>query len=163
MLQHFRQVPLLHHLHPRLSSSLSFSARYLLILPDKYSALTHRSFRNSSSRGIVRFRARTFCTATAEQAKAHGGEDDYFFANDGITWKSLGISDRVTWALSDAGLHRPSLVQVVHINCLMKCSSSLALFVWFKLLHCGNWNLDIIFCGLSLLVYHVRSGISSSF
>jgi hypothetical protein len=157
MLQHLRQLPLLHHLHPRLSSSLSFSARYLLILPDKYAVPIHRSFHNSSSRGIVGFRARTFRTATAE----HGGEEDYFFANDGITWKSLGISDSVTRALTETGLHRPSLVQVLHINCSMKCFS-LALFVWFKFYHFGSWSLALIFCGLILPVYHVLNGISSS-
>lgn len=68
----------------------------------------------------MRFRARTFCTATVEQAKSHGGEEGYFFANDGVTWKSLGISERVAQSLADNGLNRPSLVQVLYMNCLMK-------------------------------------------
>lgn len=134
MLQHLRQVPLLHHLRPRLSSSLSFSARYLLILPNSYSPPTRRSFHNSSSRTIVRFPPRALCTATVE----HGGEQDYFFADDGVTWKSLAISDRLAQALTVAGLHRPSLVQVSHINCSMKCSSSLPLFVYSSSLTLPN-------------------------
>ncbi|KAJ1702356.1 hypothetical protein LUZ63_002135 [Rhynchospora breviuscula] len=121
MLQHLRLAPRLHHLHPRrLSSSLSFTTKYLLILPNSSSASTHRSFHNSSSRGTVRFRPRALCTAAVEQAKAHSGEEGSFFADDGVTWKSLGISDRIAKALADTGINRPSLVQAACIPHILR-------------------------------------------
>ncbi|KAJ4811032.1 DEAD-box ATP-dependent RNA helicase 22 [Rhynchospora pubera] len=116
MLQHLRLAPRLHHLHaPRLSSSLSFTTKYLLILPNSSSASTHRSFHNSSSRGIS-----ALCTAAVEQAKAHSTEEGSFFADDGVTWKSLGISDRIAKALADTGINRPSLVQAACIPHILR-------------------------------------------
>lgn len=149
MLHHLRHAPLLHHLHPRLSSPLSSSSKYLLILSNSSSAPVHRLVHNSSSRGIVRFRPGALCTAAGERAEIHGGEEDGFFANDGVTWKSLGISDRVVQALTDTGFHGPSLVQVLHMNCSMKCS----LFLRSPI---------CLVQALVLLVSHVLNGMSSS-
>lgn len=41
-----------------------------------------------------------------------GSSPDTFLAQDGVSWKSLGVSEQLSLALSSAGLDRPSLVQV---------------------------------------------------
>ncbi|KAI8522673.1 hypothetical protein RHMOL_Rhmol13G0014600 [Rhododendron molle] len=40
------------------------------------------------------------------------GTTDTFFAEESVSWTSLGISDRLSRALNNVGLGRPSLVQV---------------------------------------------------
>lgn len=49
---------------------------------------------------------------------------DTFFAEESISWASLGVSDGLARALSEIGLHRPSLVQV--------CSGIRVILCWFK-------------------------------
>ncbi|KAF3322951.1 DEAD-box ATP-dependent RNA helicase 22 isoform X2 [Carex littledalei] len=115
MLHHLRHAPLLHHLHPRLSSSLSFSSKYLLILSNPSSPPLHQRLVHTSS-------SRALCTAAEERAEIHGGEKDGFFASDSVTWKSLGISDRVAQALTDSGFHGPSLVQAACIPHILRGS-----------------------------------------
>ncbi|GMH20700.1 hypothetical protein Nepgr_022541 [Nepenthes gracilis] len=51
------------------------------------------------------------------------GEDkngsDTFFANDGVSWTSLGVSDALSKSLSNAGFHRPSLIQAACIPSIL--------------------------------------------
>ncbi|XP_047322804.1 DEAD-box ATP-dependent RNA helicase 22 [Impatiens glandulifera] len=47
---------------------------------------------------------------TAATLKVNGSNDT-FFAEEGISWTSLGLSDRLSRALSNVGLEKPSLVQ----------------------------------------------------
>ncbi|XP_057948727.1 DEAD-box ATP-dependent RNA helicase 22 isoform X2 [Malania oleifera] len=49
-------------------------------------------------------------------APAHS---DTFFADDAVSWTSLGVSDQLSRALSDAGLDRPSLVQAACIPSML--------------------------------------------
>ncbi|XP_058112175.1 DEAD-box ATP-dependent RNA helicase 22 [Magnolia sinica] len=49
--------------------------------------------------------------ATIEERK----DKESFFADEAITWKSLGISDQLCQSLSDVGLRKPSLVQAACI------------------------------------------------
>lgn len=53
--------------------------------------------------------ARPFATATAA-AERKG--TDTFFADEDVSWASLGVSDKLSRALYSAGIDRPSLVQV---------------------------------------------------
>ena len=63
-----------------------------------------------------RRRARAFGTASAAAQYRNGAET--FFAEEGVSWASLGVSDRLTRALSTVGIERPSLVQVCLIALL---------------------------------------------
>nr|KAJ0188288.1 hypothetical protein LSAT_V11C900471310 [Lactuca sativa] len=58
-----------------------------------------------------RGRIRTFATAVTVNEK----ESDTFFADDTVSWSSLGVVDRLSQALSKIGLNRPSLVQAVSL------------------------------------------------
>ena len=54
--------------------------------------------------------ARPFATAAADAAERKG--TDTFFADEDVSWASLGVSDKLSRALYSAGIDRPSLVQV---------------------------------------------------
>ncbi|VFQ95197.1 unnamed protein product [Cuscuta campestris] len=85
----------------RLCCGLSPSASKLLSLP------TCRFAR------VKFFRIRAFGTAAPAAAEKNGG--DIFFAEDDVSWKSLGVSDRLSRSLSSIGFQRPSLVQAACI------------------------------------------------
>nr|AKF43356.1 DEA(D/H)-box RNA helicase family protein [Francoa sonchifolia] len=53
--------------------------------------------------------ARAFGTAVATAADSKG--NDTFFADEGVYWTSLGLSDKVSRALASVGMERPSMVQ----------------------------------------------------
>lgn len=55
---------------------------------------------------------RGFVTSAATVA-ADGKGGDTFFADDTVSWRSLGLSDKVSRALYNSGFDRPSLVQVL--------------------------------------------------
>ncbi|KAI4314277.1 hypothetical protein L6164_027202 [Bauhinia variegata] len=80
---------------------------------------------NSTSHGIRFFsltrlrqrQSRTFGTAVAAVTETKGR--DTFFAEENISWNSLGLSDTISQALSNIGLERPSLVQASSIPCVL--------------------------------------------
>ncbi|KAJ0965405.1 hypothetical protein J5N97_026543 [Dioscorea zingiberensis] len=88
------RAPLLH-----LHSIAPSPCRLLLLLnrpcPSRYSV-------------AARPLARAFSAAVEE---APATDDGSFFAEEGVSWKSLGVSERLCKALSNASLHRPSQVQ----------------------------------------------------
>ncbi|KAJ4959723.1 hypothetical protein NE237_019633 [Protea cynaroides] len=99
------------------SSPLSFSSSSL-----SSSSITS----TSSSVGVLfwikplkhhRGRTRAFGT-TAAASVEDGRQSDSFFAEESVSWKSLGVSDQLSRALSNAGLHKPSLVQAACIPCV---------------------------------------------
>ncbi|ESW25670.1 hypothetical protein PHAVU_003G055400 [Phaseolus vulgaris] len=56
--------------------------------------------------------ARTFVSAVASSSSPQGSNGrDTFFAEQNVSWASLGLSDTISRALADIGLNRPSLVQ----------------------------------------------------
>ncbi|VFR02810.1 unnamed protein product [Cuscuta campestris] len=59
------------------------------------------------------FRVRAFGTAAPIAAEKNGS--DTFFAEEDVSWKSLGVSDRLSQSLSSIGFQRPSLVQAACI------------------------------------------------
>ena len=73
---------------------------------------------SSSSLGLGLFslprphhrQAKVFGTAVAAVAERNGR--DTFFAEENVSWHSLGLSDTISKALSNVGLERPSFVQV---------------------------------------------------
>ncbi|KAK2636388.1 hypothetical protein Ddye_031180 [Dipteronia dyeriana] len=58
---------------------------------------------------------RGFATASAVEADKKGSNDT-FFSDDNVSWKSLGLSDRLACALENSGFGRPSLVQAASIG-----------------------------------------------
>nr|AKF43360.1 DEA(D/H)-box RNA helicase family protein [Hypseocharis bilobata] len=60
---------------------------------------------------------RAFGTAAATVANRN--ENDTFFAEEGVSWTSIGVSEKVARALSNAGIERPSLVQAACIPSIL--------------------------------------------
>ncbi|KAL5761981.1 hypothetical protein ACOSP7_018245 [Xanthoceras sorbifolium] len=58
---------------------------------------------------------RGFATAGAV-AVDNKGSNDTFFSDDSVSWKSLGLSDRLALALENSGFGRPSIVQAASIG-----------------------------------------------
>lgn len=95
---------------PKLLSQLKHSYSFLSYSPlsslsSPSSSLRIRLFRLNQSHGGGN---RRFTTAVAADKKG----TDTFFADDGVSWTSFGLSDRLSRALSNAGFQRPSLIQV---------------------------------------------------
>ncbi|XP_058192904.1 DEAD-box ATP-dependent RNA helicase 22 [Rhododendron vialii] len=93
--------PLISHFSSSLSSSSSSQLRWL--------------------RPPCRSRTRSFATSAAAAAAEVGDKrgTDTFFAEESISWTSLGVSDRLSRALNNVGLNRPSLVQASCIPCIL--------------------------------------------
>ncbi|CAN6727248.1 unnamed protein product [Malus baccata var. baccata] len=60
---------------------------------------------------------RRFGTATTAAYRKDGG--DTFFTEESVSWTSLGVSDKVSQALYNAGLGQPSLVQAASIPSIL--------------------------------------------
>lgn len=88
------------------SSRLSNSA------PSSFYPLRVRFFWLNQSKGRP---FRGFATAAAVVSDKNGSSDT-FFADDNVTWKSLGLSDRLTRALENSGFGKPSIVQAASIG-----------------------------------------------
>ncbi|WVZ02919.1 hypothetical protein V8G54_023725 [Vigna mungo] len=56
--------------------------------------------------------------ASPSSSQASNGRDT-FFAEENVSWTSLGLSDIISRALSDIGLNRPSLVQASSVPSVM--------------------------------------------
>lgn len=89
----------------------SLSSPKFLILPFNLSSPASCSQYTSRFHHRPRGRVRAFATAVSVDDK----ESDTFFADDTVSWSSLGVADRLSQALSRIGLNRPSLVQAVSI------------------------------------------------
>lgn len=89
----------------------SLSSPKFLFLPFSLSSSTSCTPHTSRFHHRPRGRIRTFVTAVSVNEK----ESDTFFADDTVSWSSLGVVDRLSQALSRIGLNRPSLVQAVSL------------------------------------------------
>lgn len=108
------------------SSSSKFISQFKR--PCSFHSNPSSSFSSSSSTSLqIRFfcltkprrrQVRAFATATAT-ATEHRNGSDTFYAEDGVSWTSLGVSDRLSQALCNAGFGQPSLVQVPSILSLL--------------------------------------------
>ncbi|CAH8256410.1 unnamed protein product [Arabidopsis lyrata] len=75
------------------------------------------SFRlNSLNRSDAKW-VRGFASTTEAEVEKKG--NDTFFADNTVSWKSLGLSDNVSIALRDSGFDRPSLTQAVCIPSIL--------------------------------------------
>ncbi|KAG6498142.1 DEAD-box ATP-dependent RNA helicase 22-like [Zingiber officinale] len=122
-----RQAPLVHGFVAALSPRAFHSVRILFFAPRP--PLKPPNCRTSLSFPWPRLTplatARAFASAaedvseesSAESVDRSGGcgNGSYFYAGDGVSWNSLGISDRLSRALSTASLQKPSLIQAASI------------------------------------------------
>lgn len=124
-----RQAPLFHGFVATLSPRASHSVRTLFFAPRPPlrppNCRTSLSFPWSELTPLAT--AKAFASAAADVAEESSAESadksggygngSYFFAGDGVSWNSLGISDRLSRALSTSSLLKPSLIQVSPILC----------------------------------------------
>ncbi|CAK9182497.1 unnamed protein product [Ilex paraguariensis] len=105
------------------------NASRLSSAPKLFLPLKHSSSSSSSSAVFIRFschnqparsRIRAFGTAVAATTSVADNKGcDTFFAEESVSWTSLGVSDELSRALSNIGLHRPSLVQAACIPSIL--------------------------------------------
>lgn len=84
--------------------------------------------------------AKAFASSTAEAVNngSSGNNSDTFFANDAVSWTSLGLSENLIHSLSNAGFPRPSIIQVSLIFSILIYLSNLILWV-ILILHIFIW------------------------
>ncbi|CAI0412369.1 unnamed protein product [Linum tenue] len=73
-----------------------------------------------SRRGV-----RSLATAAAVSTAANRGGVETFFADEGVSWTALGLSDTISQALSSAGFNRQSLVQAESIPSILSGKDSI--------------------------------------
>ncbi|XP_024042387.1 DEAD-box ATP-dependent RNA helicase 22 isoform X1 [Citrus clementina] len=68
--------------------------------------------------GLNQWKGRPFrgFAAAAAVVSDKNGSSDTFFADDNVTWKSLGLSDLLIRALENSGFGRPSIVQAASVG-----------------------------------------------
>ncbi|KAJ4824072.1 hypothetical protein Tsubulata_029871 [Turnera subulata] len=114
MILHSSTSSILHFF--RISSPQSLYPPAKLLLLRNLSHL-NRSFSpsssSSSSSPVLILRA--FSRFNHSNAAVSSDAENTFFADDAVSWTSLGLSDRLSRSLSNAGLHKPSLVQAESI------------------------------------------------
>ncbi|XP_050373361.1 DEAD-box ATP-dependent RNA helicase 22 [Argentina anserina] len=106
-------------LHRLTSTTMFLSSsppKFLSQLKHSYSVLSNPSSLTRIS-FILLHQPRRFATAAAATAAAKKG--DTFFAEENVSWTSLGLSDKVSQALFNAGLGQPSLVQAACIPSIL--------------------------------------------
>nr|AKF43352.1 DEA(D/H)-box RNA helicase family protein [Erodium foetidum] len=121
MLLH-RSVSVLHFCRPKLLSQLKHSFASF----DSDASASSFASGSSSPAGVSLFwlnqprlrHVRAFGTAL-EASASERSDGDTFFAEEGVSWTSIGVSDKVARALTDAGIERPSLVQAACIPSIL--------------------------------------------
>nr|AKF43355.1 DEA(D/H)-box RNA helicase family protein [Erodium trifolium] len=121
MLLH-RSVSVLHFCRPKLLSQFKHSFASFVrdaSAPSFVSASSSPAGVRLFSLNQPRLRhVRAFGTACAASASEQS-DGDTFFAEEGVSWTSIGVSDKVARALTDAGIERPSLVQAACIPSIL--------------------------------------------
>ncbi|KAL0287837.1 UNVERIFIED_CONTAM: DEAD-box ATP-dependent RNA helicase 22 [Sesamum calycinum] len=115
-----RSVPMLNTCRTSLYFPKIFS---LSASTHSLASLTTLSFATTNnSRPLRTHKTRAFGTtasAAATVAGRNGSDADTFLAEESVSWASLGVSDCVSRALCNVGLHRPSLVQAACIPTIL--------------------------------------------
>ena len=104
LMLHLQNPPIRYHFFSHFSYAPTFPT---LFKPRPFSPTTPRQAQT-----------RTFVSAVASSSSAAHGSNgrDTFFAEENVSWSSLGLSDTISRALSNIGLNRPSLVQVPFLS-----------------------------------------------
>ncbi|CAN8244930.1 unnamed protein product [Cochlearia groenlandica] len=99
---------------------LSYRFKVSFALSYGFSAASFRLIPRNRSEGkwVLRGFASSSSSATNE-AEVEKKGNDTFFADHAVSWKSLGLSDKVSLALHDSGFDRPSLTQAVCIPSIL--------------------------------------------
>ncbi|PIN13158.1 putative ATP-dependent RNA helicase FAL1, involved in rRNA maturation, DEAD-box superfamily [Handroanthus impetiginosus] len=99
-----------------------YSPKIFSFLPNNHylvplSTLSFSTLSNSCS--LKTHKIRAFGTKIAAAAARDGSEAETFLAEESVSWTSLGVSDSISRALCNVGLHRPSLVQAACIPTIL--------------------------------------------
>ncbi|RZB99385.1 DEAD-box ATP-dependent RNA helicase 22 [Glycine soja] len=97
LMLHLQNPPIRYHFFSHFSLAPTFPS---LFKPRFFSITTPRQAQT-----------RTFVSAVASSSSQGSNGRDTFFAEENVSWSSLGLSDTISRALSNIGLNRPSLVQ----------------------------------------------------
>ncbi|KAJ6795986.1 DEAD-box ATP-dependent RNA helicase 22 [Iris pallida] len=109
-MQHLRHTsPLLHHLRLRLPS------RRTLLRPPHPPLLPLLLRALGTAANATGEATPAAAVSAAAAAGSSVGDGGGFFAEDGVSWNSLGISDRLSRALSAASIRKPSHIQAASI------------------------------------------------
>ncbi|XP_027346822.1 DEAD-box ATP-dependent RNA helicase 22 isoform X1 [Abrus precatorius] len=102
LMLHLQNPPIRLHLFSHFNN-----ARTLFLTPTSPSLFKTRPFPRQTQ-------SRAFVSALASSSQDSNGRDT-FFAEETVSWSSLGLSNAISGALSNVGLNRPSLVQASSI------------------------------------------------
>ena len=102
LMLHLQNPPIRYHFFSHFSLAPTFPS---LFKPRFFSITTPRQAQT-----------RTFVSAVASSSSQGSNGRDTFFAEENVSWSSLGLSDTISRALSNIGLNRPSLVQVPFLS-----------------------------------------------
>lgn len=107
-------------------------------------------------------RIRAFGSAVSASKVVETNTNETFFAEESVSWTSLGVSESLSRALSSSGLHRPSLIQVFCISFLLNFGHYRKLWLkiesfWFLWLNMNSLN-----CVMLIISYTLHSGVDIS-
>ena len=97
LMLHLQNPPIRYHFFTHFNTSILKPTLPSLFKPQPFSLTTPRN-------------------VVTAVASSHGSKGrDTFFAQENVSWTSLGLSDTISRTLSNIGLNRPSLVQVLFL------------------------------------------------
>lgn len=105
-----RSVSVLHFCGVSSTSPKLLSQRFKVSFALAYGSSASLRLISSLNRSDGKKWVRGFASDTEAEVERKG--NDTFYADSAVSWKSLGLSDKVSVALRDSGFGRPSLTQV---------------------------------------------------
>uniref|UniRef100_A0A1J3FSK2 RNA helicase n=1 Tax=Noccaea caerulescens TaxID=107243 RepID=A0A1J3FSK2_NOCCA len=112
-----RSVSVLHFCGVSSTSPKLLSQRFKVSFALAYGSSASLRLISSLSRSDGKKWVRGFASDTEAEVERKG--NDTFYADSAVSWKSLGLSDKVSVALRDSGFGRPSLTQAVCIPSIL--------------------------------------------
>uniref|UniRef100_A0A1J3H318 RNA helicase n=1 Tax=Noccaea caerulescens TaxID=107243 RepID=A0A1J3H318_NOCCA len=112
-----RSVSVLHFCGVSSTSPKLLSQRFKVSFALAYGSSASLRLISSLSRSDGKKWVRGFASDTEAEVERKG--NDTFYADSAVSWKSLGLSDKVSVALRDSGFGTPSLTQAVCIPSIL--------------------------------------------
>lgn len=127
-----------------------YSPRIFSLYASNHSLVSLSTLSFSSLSNSFTLKAHKLRAFGTKAAAAQNGSDAYtFLAEDSVSWASLGVSDSISRALCNVGLHRPSLVQVIDFLFCFFLFFFNSVFVFFKWLCLRFLFLGSVSCGFT--------------
>ncbi|XP_026381772.1 DEAD-box ATP-dependent RNA helicase 22-like isoform X1 [Papaver somniferum] len=114
MMMIYRQSSILHSCS-RLSAYTSSSSSSSFLSPIKPSSVQSLIWLKPSRRRIRAYATSSLASVEDVDVKRRNDNSTSFFADDSISWTSLGVSEQLSNALHSIGLQKPSLIQAACI------------------------------------------------